>query len=272
MKRKRKVALVLGGGGALGFAHVGVLDVLQQYGVPVDAVIGTSMGAVVGAGYCSGKSIEDIVDLSTEMTIRKMFDLNLNMTGLVSGKKISRFLGEVYGHKNIEDLPTKFVCNAVDLVTCQQYFFESGDLVTAVRSSMSVPAVFAPVKYRGMVLVDGGILDNMPCDYAHELGYDVVIAVDVISKSVLVENVRSLFGSVIQSCLLMQQELQRIKDEKCDVLITPDLHDHKQYVFTKETTEDIIEKGRLATIEAMPQIAKALRRKGIKIDYKKVRN
>ena len=271
MRTKKKVALVLGGGGALGFAHIGVLDILQQNGVPIDYVVGTSMGAVIGAGYCAGKSVQQLTELSTNMTMSKMYDFNVNFKGLLSGSRITKLLKNVYGYANIEELPIKFSCNAVDLLTCSTHVFHKGDLITAVRSSMSVPAIFTPVKYNGMVLVDGGILDNMACSIAKNDGYDVIIAVDVISRSVFNENVKSLFGSVVQSCLIMQQSVQKLQTEvgePCDIIITPDLKEHKQYVFNKESTEDIIEKGRLATIDAMPQILKILEKKGIKVNKK----
>ncbi len=269
MKKKAKVALVLGGGGALGFAHIGVLDILERNGVPIDCVIGTSMGAVVGAGYCSGKSIDQLIEVSTDMSMVKMYDINLNFKGLLSGRRIVRRLREIYGHTNIEDMPIKFMCNAVDLVTCKEHIFDKGDLLTAVRASMSVPAIFSPVKYNGMVLVDGGIINNMCDDLAKKLGYDVVIAVDVVSGSELNEKVTSLFGSVVQSCLIMQKELQRLKNDNYDVLIKPHLSTHKQYVFGRETTEQMIELGRLATIDAMPQIMEKLNKAGIKVTNKK---
>ena len=269
--KTKKVALVLGGGGALGFAHIGVIDILQKNNVPIDCIVGTSMGAVVGAGFAAGKSVQELTELSTSMKMSKMYDFNVNLKGLLSGSRITKFLKPVYKYENIEDLPITFVCNAVDLLTCTTHVFKSGNLITAVRSSMSVPAVFAPVKYQGMTLVDGGILDNMACDIAKNMGYDVIIAVDVISKSVFDENVNSLFGSVTQSLLIMQQQIQNLQtpNEPCDVIITPDLKDHKQYVFHKESTEDIIEKGRLATIDAMPQILKVLSKNGIKIKQTK---
>lgn len=270
MKNKAKIALVLGGGGALGFSHIGVIDILQQYGVPIDVVIGTSMGAVIGAGYCAGKSVEELTNLSCEITMSKIFDLNLNFKGLMSGRKIVKFLKENYGHTNIDDLPTKFMCNAVDLVTCKEYIFEHGDLLTAVRSSMSVPAIFSPVKHNGMVLVDGGLINNLCDDLAKEKGYDIVIGVDVVSKTILNENVRSLVGSIVQSCLIMQKELQHLKNDNCDVLIQPELDTHKQYVFDSESTEQMIELGRLATLAVMPKIKKVLAKHGIKIkDIKK---
>ena len=264
--KKKKVALVLGGGGALGFAHVGVLDVLEQYGVPIDIIVGTSMGAVIGAGYCAGKSVPELTELSTQMTMSKMFDITGKFKGLMSGNRITKFLKPVYKYEKIEELPIKFACNAVDLRTCTTHVFKSGDLITAVRSSMSVPVIFSPVKHGGMVLVDGGILDNMACDVAKNMGYDVIIAVDVISKSILIENVDSLFGSIIQSCLIMQQTVQQLQtpNEPCDIIITPDLEEHKQYVFNKQSTEEIIEKGRLATLDAMPRILKILSKNGIK--------
>ena len=269
--KRKKVALVLGGGGALGFAHIGVIDILTQNGVPIDFVVGTSMGAVIGAGYCAGKSVQELTQLSENMTLGKMFDVNVNLKGLMSGRRITKFLKTVYNYANIEDLPTKFACNAVDLVSCSTHVFEKGDLITAVRSSMSVPALFSPVKYNGMVLVDGGILDNMACDVAHNMGYDVIIAVDVISKSVFNENVMSLFGSVVQSFLIMQQQVQGLQtpNEPCDIIITPDVQEHKQYVFNKDATASIIEKGRLATIDAMPQILKILKSKGVELKTKK---
>ena len=99
--KTKKVALVLGGGGALGFAHIGVIDILQKNNVPIDCIVGTSMGAVVGAGFAAGKSVQELTELSTSMKMSKMYDFNVNLKGLLSGSRITKFLKPVYKYENI---------------------------------------------------------------------------------------------------------------------------------------------------------------------------
>src|SRR5574344_312852 len=138
MKKTPKVAVVLGGGGALGFAHIGVLEVLEKHHIPVDIVVGTSMGALIGGAYCSGKSTSELEQMAIGITKRTLFDLSLGFQGLLSGKKVVKILREITNDINIENSKPRFACNAVDLSHGVEHVFTTGNMVEAMRASMSV--------------------------------------------------------------------------------------------------------------------------------------
>jgi len=208
-----RIGLVLSGGGARGGAHIGVLKVLEQEHVPIDAIAGTSMGAIVGGLYASGMSPEEIERTLTsidwqdafhdrpprrELTFRRKQDDNSFLVrfplgirggkfrlpkGLIQGQKLTRMLREltapVAGVQDFDRLPIPFRAVATDLETGAPRVFSSGDLVTAMRASMSAPGVFAPVELDGRLLVDGGLAENLPVDVMRQMNVDVVIVVDV---------------------------------------------------------------------------------------------
>jgi NTE family protein len=208
-----RVGLVLSGGGARGAAHIGVLKILEQMRIPVDAIAGTSMGAVVGGLYASGLSASDIEKIMTSINWQDAFrdrppreDLTLRRKeedetflvkfplgirgghivlpkGLIQGQRLTQMLRRltlpVARISNFDDLPTPFRAVATDLETGDGVVMSSGDLTTAMRASLSAPGVFAPVERDGHLLVDGGIADNVPVDIARAMGVDIVIVVDV---------------------------------------------------------------------------------------------
>lgn len=208
-----RVGLVLSGGGSRGTAHIGVLKVLEQLRVPVDAIAGTSMGAVVGGLYASGLSAHDIERIMTSINWQEAFrdrppreDLTLRRKeedesflvnfplgirgghiilpkGLIQGQTLTQTLRRltlpVARFNNFDDLPTPFRAVATDLESGDAVVMASGDLTSAMRASLSAPGVFAPVEREGRLLVDGGIADNVPVDIARAMGVDVVIVVDV---------------------------------------------------------------------------------------------
>ncbi|MBU0927854.1 MAG: patatin-like phospholipase family protein [Spirochaetes bacterium] len=195
-------SLVLSGGGARGLAHIGVIRALERRGVPRPSFIaGTSMGAVIGAmyalgwdsakmeAYALGFEMKDFMEnpafrlpdiaLSRLVQAGTAFGSVLRGQGVDSGKKARAELGRIFGEVSIESLATPFACVASDLVSGQAVVQAAGNLADAVRASISFPGVFAPVRRDGMVLVDGGVLDNMPCDVARERGRGRVLASDV---------------------------------------------------------------------------------------------
>ncbi|HID87294.1 MAG TPA: hypothetical protein EYP55_07930, partial [Anaerolineae bacterium] len=160
--RRPKVGLALSGGGARGLAHIGVLNVLEREGIPVDLLAGTSMGGVIAAGYAAGLSPEFMEQEALRMgQLRKLvglFDLTLPKAGLVEGRKIEAYLAQHLGEMTFDDLRIPLVLVAVDLVTGEEVILKSGSVIEAVRATISLPGVFAPVRMDGRLLVDGGIL------------------------------------------------------------------------------------------------------------------
>jgi len=184
-KKKRlfagKVGLALGSGSARGWAHIGVIRALTEAGIHVDYIAGTSIGALVGAVYASGGigNLENVVLQFDWKQIASFFDVVLPKSGLLDGKRISAFIRRHVKEINIEELPIPFCAVATDLGTGNEVILKEGDIIDAVRASISVPGIFTPVKKNGTILVDGGLVNPVPVSVAIEMGADFVIAVDL---------------------------------------------------------------------------------------------
>ena len=255
-----RIGLVLSGGGARGLAHVGVLKVLDELRVPVDAIAGTSMGAVIGGLYASGMTAAEIEALVKSVDWNAAFrdrpprsDLNFRRKqddreflvrfplglqagkfrvprGLIQGQKLTQILRRatisVAGIDDFNRLPTRFRAIATDLETGDRRVLASGDLTEALRASMSAPGVFAPVELDGRLLVDGGLVENLPVDVAKEMGVDIVIAVDVGFQPVGRRELNSALAVSNQMLtIMMQRETDRQRQLLVDgdVLIEPPL-------------------------------------------------
>ena len=255
-----RVGLVLGGGGARGAAHIGVLRELERMRVPVDAIAGTSMGAIVGGLYASGMSVAELEQLVAEMDWaaamsdepdrsdlrfrRKQdardypIDLDIGLErgrpklplGLVQGQKLDLILRNLtlsVSHiKDFDELPIPFRAIASDIETGEMHVMDSGDLALAIRASMSVPAALAPVRVDGHLLVDGGLVGNLPVDIVREMGVDVVIAVDVEFPLYAPDELQSAISISEQmlTILIRKETLRQIeKLGEDDVLVTPQL-------------------------------------------------
>jgi NTE family protein len=176
---KKRVGLVLGGGGAKGYAHIGVLKFLEEQGICVDYVVGTSIGAVIGAMHCFGYSAVEIEQIAKSTNFKALFDLTLPKIGLIRGDKIEKYLRHIFEDKKFSDLQKPFFAVAVDINNFQEVIFDKGDLTKAVRASVSIPGIFHPVSNKKRILVDGGILNNLPIDVLQNKGVDKIIAVNL---------------------------------------------------------------------------------------------
>ncbi|WP_428897547.1 patatin-like phospholipase family protein [Parelusimicrobium proximum] len=180
-----KIGVALSAGGARGFAHVGVLEVLSNASVPIDMMTGTSMGAVVGSIYASGLPIKDIWDLGKTAQISYVTD-DFTLPGVIrfffgkrlpSSQNFEGYINEKVGKKRFEDLDIPFACAAMDVKTGEKVLFNKGPVGIAVRASMNLPGVFEPVQYRQRLLVDGGVVDYLPVDQLKQMGAEYIIAV-----------------------------------------------------------------------------------------------
>jgi NTE family protein len=203
-KTKKRWALVLMGGGARGLAHIGVLRVLEKNGLVPDIIAGTSMGAIVGGLFAAGLSGARLTEMLGGLSLnndadkparRNLFKRPKNLfeyimlsdyknrffskMGLAKEDAIETYLKSCVGDVRIEDLPIKFVCNAVDLVSGKEVLLAEGSLAKALRATMSLPLVFAPVRMRGMLLLDGGVLNSAPVEAAVKAGAEVTVLVDI---------------------------------------------------------------------------------------------
>jgi len=177
----KKIGLVLGSGSARGWAHIGVIQALAEAGIRVDYVAGTSIGALVGAFYAAGK-IETLMNTILELDrkqIALLFDMVFPKSGLIDGKKIADSVREHISEKNIEELSLPLCVVCTDLNTGCEVNIQDGDIIEAIRASISVPGIFTPVKKKGAFLVDGGLVNPVPVNVSRQMGADLVIAVDL---------------------------------------------------------------------------------------------
>ena len=254
MKKRPKIAVVLSGGGALGFAHIGVFQSLKKHKIPIDMIVGTSMGSIVGAAVACGRDCDELEQVVYKLKTRHLFDFNLTFKGLFSGKSVMKFLKREIPNIDQKDTKIPFFCNAVDLISCEEVVLKEGSIIENVRASMSVPGIFNPVKRDNMLLVDGGLVNNMAHDIARREGADIIIAIDVVTKSKLPKKVNNAIQCLVQSFLISQKELQKCKRKYYNILIQPDLGERKQHNFNGEVTREIIKLGRIATEEKISKI------------------
>lgn len=174
----KKVGLALGGGGARGLAHLGVLAVLLQEGIPIDAIAGTSMGAVIGAAHATGYDVHDLIRMALQFRWRNLIDLNWNGRGFLKGERLEALVDDLSGGKNFDETRIPFAIVTADLNTGEEVVMKEGPIARAARASCAFPGVFTPVEIGGRWLFDGGVVNQVPADVAVSLGADVVIAVD----------------------------------------------------------------------------------------------
>jgi NTE family protein len=177
----RGVGLVLSGGGARGFAHIGIVKALREAGIPIDLVGGTSMGAILGAGIAQCWSVEELTERFRESFVdaKPLRDYTLPFVSLVSGRKVTRLLQRAFGDVTIEDLPLEFFCVSSNLTSGHSEVHRRGELWRWLRASIAIPGVLPPVVHKGEILVDGGTMNNLPVDAMRELGRGPVIGCDV---------------------------------------------------------------------------------------------
>lgn len=181
-KQRPRLGLVLGSGGARGWAHVGVLSVLLERGVTIDCVAGTSMGALVGAAFCTGghDTLQSVaLDLDWKRVLRYFLEFNLPRMGLIDGAKIETWLTEHIEPAEIENLPIPFAAVATDIETGKEIVLRKGNLIEAVRASIAIPGIFTPVVRDDLVLVDGGLVNPLPVSVARDFQAEIVVAVDI---------------------------------------------------------------------------------------------
>jgi len=178
---KQKIALVLSGGGARGIAHIGVIEELEKQGFEISSIAGTSMGALVGGVYSSGKMEEykNWIYTLDKLDIFKLLDFTFSPNGLIKGDKILNKIKSFIPAKNIEDLEIDYTAVATDIVNEKEFIFKSGDIFEAIRASISIPTVFVPVKKGDSLLVDGGVTNNIPIKYVKRQKNDLLVVVHV---------------------------------------------------------------------------------------------
>ncbi len=285
-----KIGLVLSGGAAKGLAHVGVIKVLEEAGIPIDFVGGTSMGSVVGGMYAIGydaNTLEKIVLqqnwslLLTDNISRKNMSIEEKQeqskyfvsfpvqnfriklpSGLGEGQNVSMLLSRlampVHHIEDFRNLHRPFVCIATDIVTGEEVVLDQGYLPDAIRASMAIPTIFSPMEINGRWLVDGGLVNNFPADRVKEMGADIIIGVNLGFKPYSKDELNSI-GTILEQSLFFQSlERNRTNQLLCDILIAPDLSSNSSASF--ENAAELIKIGEEAALRAMPELMELSRR------------
>ncbi len=267
------IGLALGGGAGLGWAHIGVVRVLEAEGVPLDVVSGTSIGSIVGA-CIAADIVDELEDVAREVSLRDMLSmgqLGFTKGSLLGADKIEQRLRQHFGHRTIEQLPKPFAAIASDLYSGERVALDAGDVVTALRASSAIPGMLPAVETGRLLLVDGGIVDPVPVTAARDLGADKIIAVDLQGdfqgrarrlgfdpdgekpSLAAMKTARAGWSLALRS--LSQANLTA---DKPDVVITPRIGHIDMADFTK--ADELIALGKKATYDMLTEIESMLSR------------
>lgn len=214
--------LALGGGAVLGAAHIGVLRALKEYEVKINYLSGTSIGAFVAAFVAFGKSWEEIEKIASELKWMDISGITISRYGLLSNEKLGELITKHIGNKNIEDASIPLAIIATDISSGEKVVLKEGSVAKAVMASTCIPGIFKPVEVGGKMLVDGGIVENVPIYTNREMGADYVIAVDLNAKHAY-EKPKNIIDVMTNSFHFLIQQTDKLQTEDADLLIQPDL-------------------------------------------------
>jgi NTE family protein len=252
-----KLGLALGGGAARGFAHIGVIQVLEENGIKPDLVVGTSAGSLVAAFYASGKTGAQLQWLADTMDESQLTDWTIPFMsrGMLRGEALGRYVNSQLNGAKIEDLKMPLGIVVTDLQTGDGILFRRGDIATAVRASSAVPSVFEPVRIGNKDYVDGGLVSPVPVRSARQMGADIVIAVDISSRP---EDAKTsdMLKVLLQTFSIMGKSISQLEMAQAEVVVRPALPDVGSAEFTAR--QKSIEAGRAAMRLALPALKAAL--------------
>ena len=250
------IGLALGGGFARGIAHVGVLKVLEEENIPIRCIAGTSVGALIGAAYCSGISAEELEHVASKVRFKHIARWTLSRYGFASNQRMIGFLNQLLKVKTFEELRIPLAVTATDFSTGEGVVFHSGPLVDPVRASCAYPGMFLPVKIRGRHLIDGMLSYTVPTKPLRQMGAERVLAVHLKGKWTSSEGPRHLFD-VIGQCFAIAQEMNSSQwKAAADLIIEPDVNGYKYDAF--EHSKELVRSGEIAARAALPEIRKWL--------------
>jgi len=250
-----RIVVVLGGGGARGLSHIGVLRVFEEEGIPIDEIVGVSVGALIGALYASGISVDDIEKMAGDIGWSKLSDYSkaamvtlILRDELLSSNGMESYLNKRIGDKYFADLNIPFSCVATDIRTGERVVFREGPVALAARASATIPAIFKPVEYRHRLLVDGGLVDNLPTDIANQPGNDdIIIGVLPIGEYRLTDT-SSVFKSLVRSIDIQKDIIIESKKKNADLMIEPNTGEVSMVDLGR--SQECIEAGTIAARKA----------------------
>jgi NTE family protein len=258
MRRKGgKIGLALGGGAARGLAHIGVLKVLEEQRIGIHFIAGTSAGSLIGSLYCAGFSWQRIKDTARDIDWSDLVSPTWPTLGIVSPQKLEKTLNRLLGSKRFEDLNIPFRAVAVDITSGEEVVLGSGSVARAVRASCSIPGIFEPTELEGRLLVDGGLMNDVPTDVVRDMGADRVIGVDLNADRVVPKRPENLIEIFYRSLnILIYNSAQRAR-RVADLMMVPRLQGFAYHDLGR--LDELIERGERAArdqMEALKSIAR----------------
>lgn len=246
-----KIAVVLGAGASKGFAHIGVLKVLESNKIPVHMIVGTSAGSFVGSLYAYGYNAFDLQKLSFSIEKGDVVDLAIPDNGFIKGEKLEEYVNRTVRNTPLEKLKTPFYAVATDIQAGREVVFGTGNTGAAVRASCSIPGIFRPANISGRMYVDGGVVSPVAVDAARKYGADIIIAVD-IAGDVDLSQPQGTIETILQSINIMYSKLAAIQLSRADIVIKPKVGYIGSADFSKR--HEAVLEGEKAAIEMLPKI------------------
>jgi NTE family protein len=252
---RKKIGLALSGGAARGFAHLGVLKVLEENNIPIDFVAGTSAGSFAGGAFASGLKVAEIIEMSRKISWFKMAGFSYSAKGFLSNAPMGNFIKQYFPFRKFEELPIPFAAVACDLETGKQIVLkDSGDLPFAIRASCAIPGVFMPLEdEKGRKLIDGGVIAPIPTKAVRKMGAEIIIAVDVLACGATYWGTPStLLGVFFQSALMLLRAASKAQHYRADIVIIPQIAHLRPDEIGK--IDEFIEAGEKAALEKIDKI------------------
>jgi NTE family protein len=262
LHERPKIALVLGGGGARGIAHIGVLRAIYKEHIPIDLVVGTSVGSIVGAFYCAQVPFEKMYELANKTNIGTFSNINyisimdmLLTDNLFSNDNLEKYINENISNIEFDELKIPLVCVATDLKTGERILLREGSVAFAARASSTIPGIFKPVEYMQRYLVDGGLTENVPVNVAKIFDCDIIIAVS-IAADITKNNVNNTIETLMQTIYIQGMMFDQYNLDSADVVIRPDVG--YLSVLDFKHSHPCIDKGFIAATKAIEDIKKII--------------
>lgn len=254
--QKPVIALVLGSGGARGYAHIGVLEVLEKQGIYPDFIVGTSAGSLAGVLYASGKSAHELRTLAQNLKVADVKEFDLGLQSVFDGQKIEDFVNRQVGNQTLEQLKIPMYVVATRLDNGEATVFNYGNAGQAVRASIAIPTMFAPVKIGQNEYVDGGLVSPVPVKVAKNLGADMIIAVNILAVPHHTKT-HHMWGLFNQNINIMQNHLANEELQYADVVIQPDIRE-KSHIFDVKARSHSMLAGQTAALNKIKDIQQRL--------------
>ncbi len=256
-QKRPRVGLVLGGGAARGFAHVGVIRVLEREKIPIDLIVGTSVGSLVGAIYADKKNSFELEWTAFSLEEKDLFDYTFisPTQGFVRGERLEEFVLKKVSARELQQMKIPLGVVATDIQNGEVVVLQNGSVARAVHASSAIPGIFIPVRYQGRLLVDGGVLNNVPVDVARKMGAQVVIAVNLDGGRKAAQ-VNNIFDAIVQSLQLMAIESTAARLREADVVIQPEVSQIGMIDFSRK--KELLALGIQAAEQALPRIREKL--------------